>query len=194
MFIDLAYQVIDLAKDICDRDGEYSTVYPNKNSTKEIDLCKADLVADTFIIQCYTQSALPKDPAGRLAKVTEMVQSGMISLQEGRRLLDYPDLEQVEKLANAAEERILQILDDIVESGKYTPPDPFMDLALATTLTTQYINLYSQAKLEEEKAQQLRDFFSQIQAIKQAAQPPPMAQPGQPPQANPQPTPTSPLV
>ncbi len=195
MFIDLAYQVIDLAKDICDREGHYSTVYPNKNSTKEIDLKKADLISDDFIIQCYTQSALPKDPAGRLQKVTEMVQSGMISLQEGRRLLDYPDLEQVEKLANAGEERIFQILDDIVENGKYTPPDPFMDLNLATTTVTQYINLYGQARLEEEKAQMLRDFFSQIQAIKQAAVPPPAPMPPpNAPQANPQPAPTSPLV
>lgn len=195
MFIDLTYQIIDLAKDITERDGSYSTVYPNKNSTKEIDLKKADLIADTFVVQCFTQSSLPKDPAGRLAKVTEMVQSGMISLQEGRRLLDYPDLEQIEKLANAGEERIFQILDDIIETGKYTPPDPFMDLQLATTLTVQYINLYGQAKLEEAKAQKLRDFFAQIQTLKQAAQPP-MPAPAAPnqPQASPQPLPSSPLV
>lgn len=195
MFIDLAYQIIDLAKDICDREGKYSTVYPNKNSTKEIDLRKSDLVNDAFIIQCYTQSSLPKDPAGRLAKVTEMVQSGMVSLQEGRRLLDYPDLEQIEKLANAGEERIFQILDDIIETGKYTPPDPFMDLNLATQLVTQYINLYTQAKLEESKAQKLRDFFSQIQALKQAAQPPPQPQAAGPtPQAAAMPQAQSPLI
>jgi len=195
-FIELAYQIIDLAKDIAITTGEYTTVYPNKNGTKEIDLPKAALIQDSFIIQCFTQSSLPKDPAGRLQKVTEMVQSGMISLQEGRRLLDYPDLEQIEKLANAAEERILQILDEIVETGKYTPPDPFMDLALATTLTTQYINLYASAKLEESKAQKLRDFFNQIQAIKQAAMPPPMpiGASGAQPIAAPQPQPTSPLV
>lgn len=194
MFIDIAYQIIDLAKDITQRDGGYSTVYPNKNSTKEINLKEADLVDDTFIIQCFTQSSLPKDPAGRLAKVTEMVQSGMISLQEGRRLLDYPDLEQIEKLANAGEERIFQILDDIVDSGKYTPPDPFMDLDLATQLTTQYINLYMQAKLEESKAQKLRDFFTQIQALKQAAQPPPVPGGAPVPQAAPMPQAQSPLV
>ncbi len=198
MFIDLAYQIIDLAKDIAEEQGEYSTVYPNKNGTKEIDLPKAALIQDSFVIQCFTQSSLPKDPAGRLAKVTEMVQSGMITLQEGRRLLDYPDLEQIEKLANAGEERIFAILDDIIETGKYTPPDPFMDLQLATTLTTQYINLYAPAKLEESKAQKLRDFFNQIQTIKQAAmQPPPgmPAAPGQPtPQAAPEAPPTSPLV
>jgi hypothetical protein len=192
-FIDLAYQVIDLAKDIAERDGKYSTVYPNKNGTKEIDLPKASMLDDSFVIQCFTQSSLPKDPAGRLAKVTEMIQSGMISVQEGRRLLDYPDLEQVEKLANASEERIFQHLDDIVETGKYTPPDPFLNLDLATQLTTQYINLYCAAKLEESKAQKLRDYFTQVQTLKAAAQPPPMAAPNAP-QAAPQPLPQSPLV
>lgn len=194
LFIDLTYQIVDLAKDIAEEQGEYSTVYPNKNGTKEIDLPKAGMLEDTFLVQCFTQSSLPKDPAGRLAKVTEMAQAGMITLQEARRLLDYPDLEQVEKLANAAEERILSVLDDIVENGKYIPPDPFMDLDLATTLTTQYINLYASAKLEESKMQKLRDFFSQVQAIKQAAMPPSPTQ-GQPqPQAAPQPPPQSPLI
>jgi len=195
-FIELAYLVIDLARDISIEQGSYTTVYPNKNGTKEVDLPHADLLEDTFVIQCFTQSSLPKDPAGRLAKITEMTQAGMITIQEGRRLLDYPDLEQIEKLANAGEERIFQILDDIIETGKYTAPDPFMDLAKATELTTQYINLYSSAKLEESKLQKLRDFFEQTQALIQAATPPPMPNQGpQPtPTASPEAPPTSPLI
>ncbi len=118
----------------------------------------------------------------------------MITMQEGRRLLDYPDLEQVEKLANAGEERILQILDDIVEHGKYSPPDPFTDLQLATTLTTQYINLYSSAKLEETKLDMLRQYFQQIQDIKQQAMAALTPPPGPMPQAAPQAPPQSPLV
>jgi len=200
LFIDLTYQIIDLAKDIAEETGSYQTVYPHKNGTKEIDLPKAGMIKDTFVVQCFTQSSLPKDPAGRLAKVTEMAQSGMISIQEARRMLDYPDLEQIEKLANAGEERIFSILDDIIDTGKYTPPDPFIDLALAEDLTTKYINLYAPANLEESKMQKLRDFFNQIQAIKQAAMPPPVAQPvatpqGAPaPQAVPQAPPESPLL
>jgi hypothetical protein len=199
LFVDLAYKIIEQAKDIAEETGSYATVYPNKNGTREIDLPKANMIEDAFIIQCHTQSSLPKDPAGRLQKVTEMVQSGMITLQEGRRLLDYPDLEQIEKLANAGEERIFQCLDDIVDSGKYTPPDPFMPLDLAIQHTTAYINLYVPAKLEESKAQMLRDFFTQVQTLIQAATPPPMpAAPGAPgaptPQASPQAPPTSPLI
>ena len=197
LFIDLAYQIVDLAKEIADRDGKYQTIYPSKDRTKEIDLPKMDLDENPFVIQCFNQSSLPRDPAGRMAKVTEMIQAGMVSVKEGRRLLDFPDLQQMEKLANASEERIFQILDEIVEDGKYTPPDIFMDLQLATELSVQYYNLYSQCKLEEERADMLRDFFTQVQDIKAAATPPPMPMaggPGMPPQAAPMPQPASPLV
>lgn len=171
-FVDLAYAVVDLAKDIAERDGKYSTVYPNKNGTKQIDLPKASLLQDTYIIQAFNMSSLPKDPAGRMQKITEMITSGMITIKEGRRLLDYPDLDQIEKLANASEERIFQYLDDIVEEGKYCPPDPFMDLSLAQELTIQYYNLYVSAKLEDDKAQMLLDFFNQVQDLMQSAMPP----------------------
>jgi hypothetical protein len=73
-FIDLAYQIIDKARDISIEQGSYQTIYPNKNGTREVDLPNADLLDDTFVIQCFTQSSLPKDPAGRLAKITEMAQ------------------------------------------------------------------------------------------------------------------------
>lgn len=194
-FVDVAYLVIDKAMDIAKKYGKYQTVYPDKKGTKQIDLPKLSLLQDPFVIQAYTESSLPKDPAGRLQKVTEMVQAGMVTIQEGRRLLDYPDLSQIETLANAAEERIFCYLDDIVESGKYSPPDPFMNLGLAKELTTQYINLYECRKLEEAKCQQLRDFFSQCLDIEAAAQPP--MQPGMPapmPQAAPQAPAQSPLI
>lgn len=202
-FIDLSYLIIDKAKDIAEREGEYKTVYPAKNGTKQIDFPKLDLLKNPFVIQCFNTSSLPRDPAGRMQKVTEMIQSGMVSLKEGRRLLDYPDLDQVEKLANSSEERILQILDEIIEDGKYTPPDPLMDLILANELVVQYYNLYSAAKLEDNKIQMLLDFYTQVQGLKQEATAPPLGAPpgampqGAPmptPQANPEPTPTSPLV
>lgn len=190
LFVDLAYKVIDLAKDIAERDGKYSTVYPNKNGTKEIDLPKASLLQDTYVIQCFDASSLPRDPAGRLQKITEMMQSGMISVQEGRRLLDYPDLEQNEKMANAAEERILQVLDKIVEDGEYTPPDSYMNLQMAVEKSNQYYNLYAGAKLEEERLELIRTFNSQ--AIAMATPPAPPATNA--PLAVPEPLPVSPML
>lgn len=194
MYVDLAYQVIDLAKDIAEREGSYETIYPNKNGAKEIDLPQVKMLQDPFVIQCFDSSALPRDPSGRLQKITEMMQAGIVDVAEGRRLLDYPDIEQVDKLANAGEERILQILDEIVETGKYTPPDPFMDITLATKLVTQYYNLYSESKLEESKAQKLRDFFTQLNDLKAQAMQAMAPAMGAQPQASPEAPPTNPMI
>lgn len=193
VFVDLAYMIADCAMDIAKRDGKYQTVYPNKDGTKEIDLPAMKFLEDPFVIQCFNESSLPRDPAGRMAEVTEQVQAGMLSLKEGRRLLRYPDLEQNERLDNASEERIFKYLDDIVEKGKYEAPDAFMDLVLAQQLTVQYINLYLAANLEEKKADMLRLFFKQCVALQMAATPPAPAM-APVPQANPEPAPTSPLV
>lgn len=193
LYVELAYQVIDLAKDIAERDGKYTTVYPNKNGTREVNLPEASLLQDTYIIQCYDSSSLPRDPAGRLQKVIEMIQSGMVDMKEGRRLLDFPDLEQEEKLANSSEERILSILDKIIEEGDYTPPDPFMDLNMAIKLSNQYYNLYMPTKLEEERSEMLRTFNAQCIALQQAATPQPPVAPV-PAQAAPEPLPVSPML
>lgn len=192
VFIELAYLMTDVAMDIAKRTGKYQTVYPNKDGTREIDLPKMDFLKNPFVIKCFSESSLPRTPAGRIATVTEQVQAGMLTIKEGRRLMKFPDLEQNEKLDNASEERILKILDEIVEDGKYTPPDIFMDLQLATTLVVQYLNLYLAANLEEEKADLLRTFFKQTQTIIQAAQP--VQAPAPTPTANAMPAPTSPLV
>jgi hypothetical protein len=193
IFVELAYQITDSAMEIAKKYGKYETVYPNKDGTKEIDLPAMKFLKDPFVIKCFTESSLPRTPAGRMATVTEQVQAGMLTLREGRRLLKFPDLEQNEQLDNASEERIFKILDSIVEDGDYTEPDPFMDLALAIELTVKYYNLYMAANLEEDKAEMLRNFFKQCLALQQAAMPPPM--PAAPvPQANAAPLPTSPLV
>jgi hypothetical protein len=194
-FVDLADAMMDMAKDIAERDGKYDTVFVDrKKGRREIALPDLKLLEDTYVIQVYVESHLPKDPAGRLQKVTEMVQAGMIDIQESRRLLDFPDLGQVEVLANAAEERIYMMLDNIVEKSNYDPPDQFIPIPKAEQIVVQYINLYSTCKLEEAKMQELRDWFAALQDLKNQAAPPvpPMAQPM--PQANPEPAPTSPLV
>lgn len=191
VFVELSYLVTDVAMDIAKRDGKYQTVYPNKDGTKEIDLPAMKFLKDPFVIQCFSESSLPRTPAGRIQTVTEQVQAGMLTIKEGRRLMRFPDLEQNERLDNASEERIFKYLDAIVEDGKYNPPDPFMDNVLATQLCVQYINLYLAANLEERKANMLRRFFKQAQVLIQAGMPP-MPQPVA--QANPMPAAQSPIL
>ena len=178
MFPDLAYLLIDGAKDIAKETGEYLTVYPNKDGTREIDLPQAVILRDSYIIKCEEESFLAKDAAGRKAQLSEMLAAGEITQQEFRRLSPNPDLEQSDSLANALEERVLHDLDAIIEKGKkgFNPPDAFIldPSDLATTLCVQYINKYSVTDVEESKMQLLRNYFTQIQNLKQEAMPPPV--------------------
>lgn len=181
LYTDLSYLMIDCAKDIAKETGKYLTVYPDKDGTREVDLPKAAILRDTYVIQCFEESSLPKDPAGRQARLSEMLASGEITNQEFRRLSAMPDLQQSDALANALEERILHDLDAIIEKGVsgYSPPDEFLldPTDLATTLSVNYINKYAVTDIEEFKMQLLRDYFTAVQNLKQQAMPPPVAAP-----------------
>lgn len=193
VYTELSYMMIDCAKDIAEETGSYTTIYPGKDGTREIDFKNIKKLKDTFVIQCFEESSLPKDPAGRQAKLSEMLAAGEISNQEFRRLSNFPDLEQDDRLAAALEERILHALDEIVENGDKNyasiAPDPFIldPTDMASVKAVQYINLYSTFQLEEEKMQTLRDWWTQVQALKAQANPPPPQMPapgmqGAPPQ------------
>lgn len=196
IFEDLAYQIIDTASDIVEETGKYTTVYPSKDGTREVDFKHIKKLKETYIIQCYEQSSLPKDPAGRQAKLSEMLAAQEITKEEFRRLSNFPDLEQSDKLATALEERILYCLDDIIENGdknwEEIAPDEFMldPTDMATRLCVNYINLYAPTNLEEEKRQLLKNWNQQVQDIKnglqQEAQAQAMAQQAAQVQAQPQ--------
>ncbi len=188
VYTDLAYLTIEEAADIAKETGEYLTVYPNKDGTREVDLPEAVVLRDTYIIQCFEESSLPRDPAGRQARLSEMLAAGEITKQEFRRMSALPDLQQSDSLANALEERILKALDSIIEKGKpgYMPPDAFIldPTDMATSLTVQYVNKYIVTDIEQSKMDLLRQYFTAIQVLKQQAMPPPppapMVGPGQP--------------
>jgi hypothetical protein len=172
IFVDLSYQIIDCASDIVDETGKYMTVYPSKDGTREVDFKHIKKLKDTYIIQCFDESSLPKDPAGRQAKLSEMLAAGEITMQEFRRLANFSDLEQSDKLATALQERIFYCLDDIIENGDKNwdeiAPDNFIldPTDMASTYCVNYINLYAPTNLEEEKRQLLRDWFTQVKDLK----------------------------
>jgi hypothetical protein len=182
----LAYLTIEEAAEIAEETGKYTTVYPGKDGTREVDLPDSGILKDTYIIQCFDESSLPRDPAGRQARLSEMLADQEITHEEFRSLSNFPDLAQSDQLTAALRDRILHDLDAIIEDGKkgYNPPDAFIldQTDLATTLTVQTINKYIVTDLEESKLELLRDYFVAIQDLKKMATPPtPVPQPQQGP-------------
>lgn len=197
-FVDLSRITVSVAKKAYSEDKNLSVKVPGKRFIEKIDWKDVDLDEDQFSLQVYPVSKLPNDPEGRLATIQEMMQGGLITPQVGSRLLDFPDLDAEENLTNASLDYIHKILDDMIEDGKFTAPDPFDDLQTAKKLALEY---YAQGKLNnlaEDRLELLRRFMSQISTL---TTPPPQPVQGLPnvggaaaPQANPEPTPTSNLI
>jgi hypothetical protein len=193
-FVDLAHITINLAKHMYGSGKSYKVKVPGKSFIETIDWKDVHMHEDAYLLKCYPVSALPNEPAGRLETIQELMQAGLIDPEAGRRLLDYPDLDEEEELNNAPQNWLHEILDKIVDDGEYTPPEPYDDLQRARKLALEYYAKYKCAGLEEERLDLFRRFIDQIDILMQAANPPqPPQQPVQP-QAAPQPQPQSELV
>lgn len=185
--VDVARNDIQVAREIYENEGNFSVNVPGKRFIQTIDWKDVDMEDDEFHLQIYPVSKLPNDPEGRLATVQEMMQAGLIPPEAGRRLLDYPDLEAEESLANATQDFLHKILDDMVEDGTFRAPEPYDDLVKARALALEY---YAQGKLNnlnEDRLELLRRFMRQIDVLEK---PQAMPAPGQPMGAQPPMSPT----
>jgi hypothetical protein len=189
-FLDLARLSLAVVKDLAGQRGSYMVRSPSGRTVTTLTWADVDLDESQYVMQCYPVSSLPRDPAGRLQTVQEYMQAGLLTPRQGKRLLDFPDLEQVDSLATAAEEYLEQILDRIVDEGEYTPPEPFDDLGLAREMALLYYALGKGQGLEEERLELLRRFVLQVDALQQQAAPTPEAMP----QAAPAAPPTSDMI
>lgn len=186
LFLDVAKLSIETIKQI-DNAGEYSVSVPGRNEISMIKWKDVNLQDEEYIMQCFPVSSLPNDPAGRLQTVQEYAQAGFLSPRQARRLLDFPDIEQVENLANSAENYLVSVLDKIVDKGIYTPPDPFDDLQMARELAIEYYTQGKNTGLEQKKLKMLRTFISQIQSIEDEMNAAPPGQEGMMPPGMPMP-------
>ncbi len=195
LYLDLAKMAIATAKDIAHANkGHYEVTVPGKKFLQKMDWDDIDLEESEYVMQCFPVSKLPSDPAGRLETIQEYIQAGMLSPRQGKRLLDFPDLEQVEGLQNAAEDVLTDILDRIVDDGEYTPPEPTDDLDLAKELVLEYMARGRMQALEPERMELLRCFSTQVDALLSMATTPSPAPVADGPQAQAAPPPTSDLV
>lgn len=193
-YMQLAKLAIATARDIAKREGGYEVQAPSNSALNTVRMTAAELEDSDWRMQCFPTSSLPKDPAGRLATIQEYIQAGFISPRQGRRLLDFPDLEANGSLANADEDLLCKMLDDICDEGEFTTPEPTDNLQLAMELVVDYLARGRAQGLDDERLDMLRTWKAQIEFLMQQAMPPapPMAPGG--PMAAPMPQPVSELV
>jgi hypothetical protein len=193
--MDFAKDLAEIVEKDSDSETEFAVTYVGKNTIQKITWDEiAPDKGEEFVLKAYPVSQLPNEPRGRLATIQEYRQAGIIKPRTAKRLLDFPDLEQVEVLANAEEDYLNKILEDICDLGEagYVPPDNFDDPQLAKELVLQYIAYGKLHNLDPDNMALLETFSNQIDTLVEKAMPP--VDPMSPPQGAPEATPTSNLI
>lgn len=188
--------IVDMAKDIYENSKKGMKVkFPGKKFIETIDWKEVSLADDEFVLKIYPVSSLPQTPEGKLQTIIENMQAGLISPKAGKKLLDYPDLEQFEELENAEEEYLNKVMQGICSKGKdaYVAPDSFDDIQLAREICLQYIAKGKLHNLPNDRMSLLQTFISQLDLlIEKSMESIQQAQPAT--QAVPEAPPTSPML
>jgi hypothetical protein len=200
--LEIARQMIETAKDIYVRKGTYKATYPDTKFLETIDWKDIKLDEDQYVLKAFPVSMLPDDPAARMQTVQEYAQAGWISPRGARRLMAMPDIEMSDNLANAPEELLCKMIEDMLDKGKYKALEPFHDLQLARTLGLNYYNYAQLNNCPDSKLKILRKWMANLDDMMGINQPPPQPMPGNAapppvggqPQAVPQPPPQSALL
>lgn len=196
--LEIARQSINVVKDIYSRKKKYEVIFPDVRFMETVDWGAIDLDEEQYTLKAFPTSSLSDDLTGRLSEVQELAQAGMVSPRSARRLMDMPDVEMSDSLANAQEDRLHQIFEKMLEEAEVIRFEPsFHDAQLGSQLALQYINYAEYHGCPEENVQLVRDFLEQINTEALSQQPSvtaPVAPQGGAPQALPEPTPTSGLI
>lgn len=166
----LADQMIDRAKDLHRVNGKFA--FPgekDRGTIEHIDWGDVDMSRDQYVLHTVSQSALPSLPGAKMDRVFLLMQNGLIDPATAKQLLDFPDLEAAQALDQAAAEDIERIIENILDEGKYEPPEPAMDLQLAFKKAQMHLNLARRNGVDEEKVELLRQWITQIHRLQQKA-------------------------
>lgn len=193
-FLDAAHIVIDMTKDLAKK-GKVIVKVESDSGMKTINFKDVNLDETKYLMRMFPTSILPTQPAGKLQKVTELVQAGFVDKETALDLLDFPDIKAATDKALAPRRVIIKMLDKMINEGVYESPEPFMNLALAERIALDTY-LYARSKnVDEERLELVRRFIDDVQSLKQLAiQGQQQMMASQAPIAQPPPAPTSDIL
>jgi hypothetical protein len=169
-FLDAAKIVIEMTQDLA-KIGKVIVKVESESGMKVIDWKSVNLEETKYLMRMFPSSILPTQPAGKLQTVTDLVQAGFVDKETALDLLDFPDVKSATDKILAPRKIVQDILNKIINEGVYESPEPYMNLALAETISIDTY-LYARTKnVQEERLELIRRFIEDVQTLKGMAQP-----------------------
>lgn len=164
-YIEAAYMTMDLMEELQNAKVRVA----DGTGSREISWKDARIDREKLRIRAFPTDVLPSQPAGKLAKVQELMQAGFFDKEESMELLDFPDLKHVVSLKVASRQNIRRILDKMMDGGDYITPEPYTNLPMAASLSQSYYEKGQVDGMPEDRLDLLRRYMDDVQALRDKA-------------------------
>lgn len=171
----IAKRFHSVARKIVAIQGEYRIdCYDQDRGLWTLDFADIDIPNNSYTIQCFPSSSLPKLPGPRLATVKEWRDEGYIDGDQARELQNIPDLKRTMQYLTAPTKMVEYALETMAyqktpKQGedwiKYVP-EPYMDLELAKRLGVQMYN-YMLYKLPQDTKEKMKEKLARLDLIRE---------------------------
>lgn len=123
-----AVLILALAKELYGRNQDVQTFWHSRNLAKKIKWSEVNLDEDMYVLRLEPASMMSRTPAGARQGVIDLAATGALEPDAILRLAGIPDVQRELDLKTAAIEDIEAEIEELCD-GKWSPPEPFMDLA-----------------------------------------------------------------
>lgn len=180
-YLRVAQQILHWAANIAEKHPEFEVRVPGKTADA-IKWADAHLREEEYVLQMYPTNKLADEPAARLSQVQEMMNAGLLDPDDGRRLLDMPDIEAVNSYASASYDYTMECARRIIEEGKYLGPLPQQNLqAEIGRMQAVYLKA-ARENVKQDRLDMIDQWISEAKEKMPAPpEPPPQGPPGGPP-------------
>lgn len=169
-FVDAARICIALARELYD-EHEVDLVAKGRAGKfiRSIKWTDVDMADDQWLMDVYPTSLLPTTPSGRLQTITEMMEGGLLDPDEGRALLDFPDIKGARGVSLSAEafEYAVDVVGGILDGDDGEAADPRCNLAVLEKVALATYLRALREKVGEPALERLRVLLDTVQRWKE---------------------------
>lgn len=182
--LDVMWLILDVCKDL-GKDAPKVTHSMLKGKKKLLNWADVDI--ELVRSQMEPASSIARDFAGRASLANELAQAGLISQEEGRKLMDNPDIRKSMSIYTAKIDKLDRIIEAMLYEDEIIMPTPHDPHAMGVWRFTQAILVAENDGAPEEAIERLRnwrnnaaDMLDDMAKKQAAAAAPPPPMPGAP--------------
>lgn len=169
--LDVADLMIEAAREIEEKDGEYKVKTMSRNGIEELRFKDVDLDRDKYVLRAHPVSFLPDTPAGKMQTIKEFGEISPDFQKNLISLLEYPDLEAAVSLFNAPTELADLVIDLMLDKGEPVTPEPLWPLEEMIQRANLAAMKAKVSNVDDSKIELLRQFIADCDELLKPQQP-----------------------